>query len=292
MVLPGRLAPAEMFPATRNDLRTLYLDLPSGLRVRATEAGDESAPPVVLFPGWGCSTYVFRDNLSSIATAGFRAIAVDLKGHGLSDKPVAAEEYSLESMVRHVNEISQAIGAERIVVGGLSMGAALAGHVAAAQPDRIRGVILISPVGFNGVSKLWLIEGLTPRIAAPVLPRLAGRWLIRLLLANVGGHLRHYTEEDVEEYWAPTQFPEFAIAMRHLIHRFEWNSGFPVLRTAPLVIAGTHDRFARPGAHEQYLRAWPDMRWLEIAGAGHVVIDEAPPLVNQTMIDYLRSLPA
>src|SRR5512132_845901 len=95
-LLPGRLSPAEMFPARRPDLRTRYLDLASGVRVRAVECGKESDPTIVLVPGWGCSVYIFRENFEALAGAGFRPIAVDLKGHGLSDKPENRAEYSLE----------------------------------------------------------------------------------------------------------------------------------------------------------------------------------------------------
>jgi 2-hydroxy-6-oxonona-2,4-dienedioate hydrolase len=297
MVLPGRLAPAEMFPAGREDLRTVYLRLSSGLEVRAVEAGDPGAPAVLLFPGWGCSVYVFRENLAAIAGVGFRAIAVDLKGHGLSDKPVHENEYDLDSMLTHVGQIARAIGDERIVVGGLSMGAALAAHLAVAQPEMIRGLILVSPVGFKGmtafplVTGLPLIKGATPARATPVLARLARRSTARLLLSNIYGRLRRFTERDVDEYWAPTQFPEFVIALRNLLHRFNWNTGFPRFAAPSMLITGSRDRFTRRSGREEYSLDSPPMEWLDVKDAGHVVLDEAPEIVNLALVAFLRSLP-
>ncbi|MEP6906149.1 MAG: alpha/beta fold hydrolase, partial [Gemmatimonadales bacterium] len=100
-----------MFPAGRPELRTRYLELASGIRVRAVECGEHGAPMIVLLPGWGCSAFVFRDNLAPLATAGFHVVAVDLKGHGLSDKPIATGEYRLESMQSHIHEILDALDA-------------------------------------------------------------------------------------------------------------------------------------------------------------------------------------
>lgn len=279
-----------MFPAGRDDLRTEYLTLGSGLHVRTVEAGDPRAPVVLLFPGWGCSAYVFRENLASIAGVGFRAIAVDLKGHGLSDKPVDENEYQLDSMLTHVGEIARAIGDERFVVGGLSMGAALGAHLAAAQPEMIRAVILVSPVGFRGVTGLPLMKLATPLKFTAALPRLASRWTARTLLSHLFGRLRLLTNRDVDEYWAPTQFPEFVIALRHLLHRFNWNTGFPPFDAPTMLITGTRDRFTRRGARQEYSLASPPMEWLDVKDAGHVVLDEAPEIVNSALVAFLRRI--
>lgn len=113
MVLRGRLSPDEMFPAGQSELRSYHTELASGIRVRVVEVGDPESPPVVFLPGWGCSAYIFRYTLEPVAAAGYRAIAVDLKGHGLSDKPTAVGEYTLDSMRTHVIEILNALGIAR-----------------------------------------------------------------------------------------------------------------------------------------------------------------------------------
>ncbi|HLE57209.1 MAG TPA: alpha/beta fold hydrolase, partial [Rhodothermia bacterium] len=147
--ISSRLPPAAMFPAGRADLRTHYLKLASGLRVRAVECGKESDPVVVLVPGWGCSAYIFRENFAALAAAGFRPVAVDLKGHGLSDKPDVPAEYRLDSMRSHLAEIIDALGVESVMLTGLSMGAALAAHYALAHPNRVSGLVMVSPIGFS-----------------------------------------------------------------------------------------------------------------------------------------------
>lgn len=278
-----------MFPVGRPELRTRYLDLRSGIRVRAVVCGDESDPPVLMLPGWGCSVYVFRENLAPLAAAGFYAIAVDLKGHGLSDKPQSPEDYRVETMIEHVAEIVDALGVEKVALTGLSMGAALAAHVASVNPGRVRAVVMVSPVGFTGVPGLRAIRLLTPQWIMPHIPRIATRTLIRLILWVVNGKLRRITPKDVDEYWAPTQFPEFTLAMRHLLHEFTWRAPFEPLAVPCLLVSGTKDRLMPRSDSHSYQRAMPDLRHIEVKGAGHVVYDEAASVVNGVLVDFFRN---
>lgn len=276
-----------MFPAGGPELRTRYLELASGIRVRAVVCGNESDPPVLMLPGWGCSVYVFRENLVPLAAAGFYAIAVDLKGHGLSDKPQSPQDYRIGSMIDHVTEILNALGAEKIAIVGLSMGAALAAHAALAYPERVRAVVMVSPVGFTGVPALNAIRLMTPQWITPFLARFVTRTVIRMILRMVNGKLRRITKRDIDEYWAPTQFPEFTIAMRHLLHEFTWRAPFEPLAVPCLLISGTEDHLMPRTDDHSYRRAMPDLRHLEVEGAGHVVFDEAASLVNKALVDFL-----
>jgi pimeloyl-ACP methyl ester carboxylesterase len=289
MVLAGRLSPAAMFPAGRPELRTRYLDLASGLRVRAVEAGASDAPLVLMVPGWGCSTYVFRENLVPLAEAGYHVVAVDLKGHGLSDKPIAAGEYRLESMRIHLTQILETLG-EPAIVCGLSMGAALSAHVADSSPNLVRGVVMVSPVGFAGVRGLAAVRVATASPVTPLLPRIADRKVIELLLNIVNGKLRRITARDVDEYWAPTQFPEFTLAMRHLLHKFTWRAPFPNLTVPALLMSGTRDRFVSRESLKNCCLTLPDMKYIEIKDAGHVVYDEAARIVNKDLLGFFRRL--
>ena len=289
MVLAGRLPPAAMFPAGRPELRTRYLDLASKLRVRAVECGDSKAPLVLLVPGWGCSTYVFRENIVPLAKAGYHVVAVDLKGHGLSDKPKSAGEYRLQSMRVHLTQILEALGKPAIVCG-LSMGAALSAHVADSSPKLVRGVVMVSPVGFSGVRGLTAVRVATASPVTPLLPRIADRKVIELLLNVVNGKLRRITPRDVDEYWAPTQFPEFTLAMRHLLHKFTWRAPFPKLTVPALLMSGTRDRFVSRSSLENCCLTLPGMRHIEVKNAGHVVYDEAASTVNKALVEFFRSI--
>lgn len=245
---------------------------------------------IVLIPGWGCSVYVFRNNLAPLAAAGFHVVAVDLKGHGLSDKPIEKGEYRLESMQSHVCEILDALDADEVVLVGLSMGAALAAQVAAIAEGRVRGAVLGSPVGFSGIPALWAVRGVTVSPMVPLLPRLATRTVVKSILEVVDGELRKLSARDVDEYWAPTQFPEFTIAMRQLLHEFTWDAGVPPIRVPALLISGSKDRLLSRSLARRYAHEIPGVRHVEVPDAGHVVYDEAPTAVNEAMIEFATGL--
>jgi len=278
-----------MFPAQRPELRTRFLDLPSGLRVRLVESGENGAPLVVMVPGWGCSAYVFRENLVPLAQAGYHCIATELKGHGLSDKPLDPSAYRLEPMRQHLTEILESLGAPAFVCG-LSMGAALAAQVAASSPHLVRGVVMASPVGFFGVPGLTIVRVATPRAITPLLPRLTQRWLIEAILQMVNGRLRVITDRDVDEYWAPSQFPEFSIAMRHLLHEFTWDVPFTPPSAPCLLVSGTRDRFVLREGFEVLCRTMPQMTHIKVKDAGHVIYDEAAPIMNDTMLSFFGNI--
>ena len=181
----GRLSPGEMFPAGDQAYRVSYPRLRSGIKVRVVETGNPASPPVLFVPGWGSPVYVFRRNLPAIADAGFRAIAVDLKGHGLSFKPLGKGEYSLESLVGHVEEILDALELDKPAMVGHSMGATLLYHFICRHPERARAFALLSPVGLTGVPLMWLFRSLTPSFLNPLLRRVRPRMAVKVALTSV-----------------------------------------------------------------------------------------------------------
>jgi pimeloyl-ACP methyl ester carboxylesterase len=241
-----------------------------------------------MVPGWGCPAYVFRENLVPLAHVGYHCIAVELKGHGLSDKPLDPREYRLDSMRQHLTEILESLSSPAFVCG-LSMGAGLGAQVAVASPHLVRGVVMVSPVGFSGVRGLTLAKLGTPSVITPFLPRITGRWLIEAILHMVNGRLRAITDRDIEEYWAPSQFPEFPIAMRHLLHEFTWDAPFIPPPVPCLFMSGTQDRILTRATLDALSQRMPQMTHIEVKDAGHVIYDEAAPIVNEAILSFLRS---
>ena len=289
--LPGRLPPSEMFPAGRPEIAVRWLRLASGLRVRSVECGPADGPAVFLVHGWACSVYSFRFTLGALAAAGFRVLSADLKGHGLSDKPGEPAEYGTEAMAEHVVQILDALHVERVALVGHSMGGALALDVAMRRPERIPRVALLDSVGLGEARLVRVVRALTPRPLTPLLPRLARRWTVPIILRFAYGRFGGFTARDVDEYWAPTQFPEAVYASRHLAHRFTW-SPVPAerlgdLRCPALVLFGTRDRLVSPRSARQPLDALRDGWLCLVEGAGHVALEEQPVEVNRHLVNFL-----
>ena len=288
--LSGRLKASEMYPAHDPRATQRMLALPSGIRVRVVDAGPVDGRPVVLLHGWGAGAYTYRENLPALAAAGLRASAVELKGHGLSDKPWAPGEYDFASMRDHVLEVIGTLGVERPAIVAQSMTGAIALELALGEEARLSRVALINPVGLCAMPLIPFACALTPSPTVRVAPWLVRRWAMAAGLRLVYGDPRRVTPRDVDEYWAPSQFPGYARAMRALVHEFRWppiaSERLAALRMPVLTILGSRDRVVR-GARPVAERL-PGARVVLVPGGGHAVNEELPGVVNPVLVNFLR----
>ena len=116
------------------------------------ELNPEGKTPLVFIHGLGSYLKFWRHQLDEFASAGFRVIAVDLPGYGKSDKP-AGYPYTMEAMADTVRELAEAVGAERPVLVGHSMGGQTALSYAIRYPEALRALVLTAPAGFEKFSR-------------------------------------------------------------------------------------------------------------------------------------------
>jgi pimeloyl-ACP methyl ester carboxylesterase len=118
-----------------------YLDR-SGTRIyyEVTE-GPGGPPPLLLSHGYGASARMWRPNLAALA-ADRTVITWDMRGHGASDSPDDPEQYSHAACVADMAALLDAAGAERAVVGGLSLGGFVSLEFVLAHPQRVDAVML------------------------------------------------------------------------------------------------------------------------------------------------------
>jgi pimeloyl-ACP methyl ester carboxylesterase len=230
--------------------------------------------------------------MPALAAAGYRVIAVDLKGHGLSDKPLSAAEYTIESLVEHLHEILDALELERPLLVGHSMSGSLLYHFAARYRDRAGALGLLSPVGLSGVPPMRLYLSLTPRFLLPILRRFRFRLPVKIALRRVYGERGTFTEEDVDQYWAPIRLPDSTPALREFLHSYDWHASqrlrLEEVRIPAIGIWGSLDHLMPKGAMDLYQRLLPGIELHEIVGAGHVVPEETPDEVNAALIAFFR----
>jgi len=279
-----------MYPAGVPGVAARFIRTRSGLGVRVIECGDPDAPPVVLLSGWGGCVYLYRKNLPALAAAGWRAIAVDLKGQGLSDKPSDPLEYSSPKMTAHVLEILDALGLTRVRLIGQSMAGKIAANVALVAPERVERLVLIGAVGIGKVRGSAMLAHL-PLKSLELLGPLTARWTFVAVLRRAYGSLVRPTARDVDEYYAPTLDPNFVRALFLLLREFDWRLLTPEelgrLTMPVLVIAGTEDHVVTPDRVDRCVARMPDGRSLVIPKAGHIPNEEASETVNHALTDFL-----
>jgi pimeloyl-ACP methyl ester carboxylesterase len=281
-----------MFPAGVAGVRVRWLTLRSGVRVRIAESGDAAARPTLLLHGWGASIYMWRDWFTPLAAAGRRVIAVDLPGHGLSDKPDDPGVYRLETLLASVREIIDQSTHEQVDIVAQSMAGTIAIELATSDGARVRRMVLVNPACFGRIRLHGVFRAVSPKVIDTVLPRLVARWIVARTHRMVYGDPSRITARDEDEYWAPSQFPAFARAMRRLLHEFQWirpPAREMAERLRPigdriLVVLGTRDHLV--------LDAKPYVAALQQAGVALTLalIDEGGHAVNEERAEEVAGM--
>ena len=287
-----RLPPDQWFPAGRDDIAVRRVTLADGLTLRVLQAGPAAGPPVVLLHGWAVSAYLWRHNIPALAAAGFRVYAPDLPGHGLSDVPSARGSYALAVMTGHAASLLDALELEQVPVVAQSMGARIALELARRDPRRVTRLALFGPVGFGEVTERKAYVPFVPALPGALPSLLVTRRVVEAVQRRVHGKLGWFTERDIDEYWAPTQFPDVVRAQLQMLREFDWEPHEPAalgaLRQPTLVVFGTLDRTVRPAHAEQLVAALPRGRLEWIEGGGHVVMEEVAERTNRMLVEFLR----
>jgi pimeloyl-ACP methyl ester carboxylesterase len=137
---------AETAVTVTTSPQSFVLPLPFG-HVAALRHGREGAIPVLALHGWLDNAASFEALAGQLGQA-VDLVAIDLPGHGHSDwLAEGAQAYNLTAAIDQVLAIADALGWQRFVLLGHSMGAAIASLVAAVAPQRVDRVISLDALG-------------------------------------------------------------------------------------------------------------------------------------------------
>ena len=123
----------------------------NGIRLHVATLGE--GPLVVMCHGFPGLWYSWRKQLPAIAAAGFRAVAVDMRGYGRSDRPGDAAAYDSETLVADLSGVLDALGEEQAIFIGQDFGAPLVWNICVRAPERVKAAVVIGvPFDFEGAS--------------------------------------------------------------------------------------------------------------------------------------------
>jgi pimeloyl-ACP methyl ester carboxylesterase len=285
------MPPEEWWPRGAPGVSSSRLTLRTGVTVRSVSAGPADGAPVVLIHGWGIHAYLWRRTFPALVGAGRRVHALDLPGHGLSDRPLEPGSYTLAKMTDHVAAYCDAIGVGRALLLGQSMGGRIAIELAYRDAKRVSGLAVFGSVGF-GVAPRAL--PLVPRLPAPrgaLSALLTQRWMVAMSKGFAYGRRARVSQTDIDAYWASTQFSDCVPALRQTLIDFDWREltleQCAALRVPTLVVFGTRDRTIRPLHAERLTAAVPGARLAWVHDAGHVVPEEVADESNALLVEFI-----
>ena len=253
---------------------------------------------VLLLHGMPDTSGIWRYQIPALVAAGYRVIAPDLLGYGLTDKPADPARYAGAQLIGDVLALLDALKIESMDVIGHDWGGYISWELALALPKRFRRHVVIStgnPNSFLGqqsiasVKQNWYMY-LNTQAAAPA-----------LYAANNGAFLKQViipTHPDINEVWSRLQTPEAMLGM------LNWDRGNNMAELYLAVASGQLTErdchvptLGISGTHDQYL--WESQmadsaRWMAapwryapVDGASHWVMLDRPQEVNQLILGWL-----
>jgi pimeloyl-ACP methyl ester carboxylesterase len=127
-----------------------------GFKIFFREAGEKTAPTILLLHGFPTSSHMFRNLIPALADR-FHVVAPDLPGFGFSDAPDRKSfRYTFEHLAQVIDGFTQAIGLERYAIYVFDYGAPVGLRLALAHPERITAIISQNGNAYEeGLSQGW-----------------------------------------------------------------------------------------------------------------------------------------
>lgn len=231
---------------------------------------------LVLVHGSGGSTAVWRPQLDGLADVA-RVVAVDLPGHGRSTGHGIG---SIDEAATVVRRLVDALGRAPVVIGGHSMGGAVAQHFALSSPDRTAGVVLVGTgARLRVMPKIFeLIDADYPA---------AVRFVADVAVApNAADAVRTAVHDQTLRTPARVLAGDFAAC-----NVFDVMERLADIHAPTLVVCGAEDQLTPP-KYAEFLRAHiAGAELAVIPGAGHYVQLERPAEVTRAIAGFLGTLP-
>ncbi len=252
--------------------------------------------PIVMIHGFWSWSFTWEPMGNLLARSGYRCVALDLKGFGLTEKPQGAD-YSHRSLARFVISFMDVMGIDRAALAGSSMGGNIALHAALRYPERVGGLILVAPAAFAA----WgLIGSLGALAALPPLRRAMKHALRRYALSERSIRAiqssyfdpAHVGAETIERYRLPLRTKGWDDALIGLLKASKQNSiahRLPDVWQPTLLVWGKHDRVLPPRWAQNLALHMPHCQIQFIERAGHLPHEEQPEATARAVEAFLAA---
>jgi pimeloyl-ACP methyl ester carboxylesterase len=274
------------------------------LEVGYVDVNPEAPRTLVLLHGLGSYLKFWRYQIDPLAAAGWRVIAVDLPGYGKSAKP-ASFPYTMEAFGDVVLELLDAIGVDKPVLIGHSMGGHIGLSIAIRHPEALRALALISPAGFEKFSRAdrrWLTDNFSTTLVASVPEE--GIWgnIRRNNFARWSAEYEWLIEERVR-LAQNDDFPAYAYAnvrsVQGLAHTDFVRDNLEAIQIPVLIVHGDSDRlipnpFLHGGTTTEIM-AWGHGKirgstLITLPGCGHTTQIDCRDETNRELAAFLARL--
>lgn len=266
-----------------------------GVRLHYDEAGSGSA--LVMIPGWSQTAAQFKHQLPGLSDR-YRVIALDLRGHGESDKP--AHGYRISRLAKDLHDALEALDLERVTLLGHSMGCSVIWcYWDLFGSERLAKLVLVDQMPILTANPIWSqaereaagcifdLDSLYETVNA-----LAGREGAAATADLIGDMLTSAIPEQ-EKSWIVSQnltLPrEYAARLLYDLSTADWRDTIPTIDIPTLVVSGrasTVPWTSQVWIHEQIAGSRLEI-FEEAGGGGHFMFIESPDRFNRIVAEFI-----
>jgi pimeloyl-ACP methyl ester carboxylesterase len=228
----------------------------------------------------------YRFQVPALVQAGYRAVSVDLRGHGDSDTTFTA--YGDEATSEDLADVIKHFDAPAVIVGN-SMSAGAAVITAARHPELVSGLVLVGPFVRDPQTSAFQKLMLSVMMAKPLIVTSWNSYLPKLFAGQKPADFATYRTSVKEAMARPGYKAAFAATVK--TSHGEAEALLPEVSAPTRVIMGEQDPdFPDPAQEARWIGEQLHARVEIIADAGHYPHAQQPDIVNALLVDFLQGM--
>ena len=271
------------------------LRVPVGPGAMHVERFGHGGTAVILIHGFGTSSFLWRNVAPAISEAGHTAYAIDLFGHGESDRPADAD-FGISAQSEYLDAAMTALRVARGIVVGVDIGGDIALRLAATRPERVEKLVLVNTPAFDEIpgKDITQMQRSTAKFAFRTTRGVLGAapLIEGVLRGSVADPETHMPVKLIARYLAPFAGRD---GVNHLLTLASSITGddledvdLKTIHVPALVIWGEEDPWIDSKMADRLVNALPDGRLVRLPGIGRLVPEEAPERMNSLLLEFMK----
>lgn len=271
------------------------LRVPVGPGAVHVERYGHGGVPIVLLHGFGTCTFLWRYVAPILAEAGHTAYAIDLYGHGESDRTPDAD-FGIAAQAEYLDAAMTALRLARATIVGVDLGGDVALRLAATRPDRVARLVLINVPAYDELPArdIGVMQRSTARFAFKVTRGVLGATtLLQPLLEGSVALPEHMPTRLLARYLAPFAGRDgvsHLLTLGAAIRRSDIEDlDLSNVRAPTLIIRGDHDEWLSRDVANRLAADIPRATLHRIAGVARLVPEESPDNLAEQLLEFIGS---
>jgi len=246
-----------------------------GIRVHYVNYG-KGSEALVLIHGWTCNVDNWRDQMPDFARRN-RVIAIDLPGHGQSDKPQI--NYSMDLFARALEAVLRDAKVKRAVLVGHSMGTPVARQFYRKYPEKTLAIVIVDGA-LQSFGNKAMMDSLIAGFRGANYKEVAGQ----MLTAMSGPNLSAEARERIKASFLNTPQHVVVSAMEGMADASIWGAD---KINVPVLAIMAKNPFYPPDLEQRYRSLAPTLDFQMWDGVGHFIMMEKPKEFNAAVVAFL-----